>query len=131
LSFTKRPSVTRNKTDIEILKITQSIVIEEFEKDIIEIAKKTAVISTIIGSSIFFIFLFLNIESVAYIGFLFVLFASIANGIVLIQLTYLWFSKTDKRKEVRNVILLVLINIPIALIYIKIGGILFRSRFGI
>lgn len=102
----------------------------EFEKHTIDYAKKIAVGSFIIGSIIFLTFLFLSIEILAYLGVIFVSFAIIANGIILLQLIYLWISEKNKRAEIRNIIILVLTNIPIALIYLKIGGNLFRNRFG-
>lgn len=102
----------------------------EFENDIISMAKKTALISFILGSVIFVVFLFSNIETITYIAILFVFIATITNAIILLQLAYIWFLKVERRKEIRNVIFLVLINIPIALIFMKIGGSLFRDRFG-
>ncbi len=103
----------------------------EFEKDTINYAKKIAISSFIIGSSIFLSFLFLSIESLAYLGVLFLLLAFIANATILLQLFYIRFWQKSKNIDVRNVIILVLANIPIALIYIKIGANLFRDRFGI
>lgn len=103
----------------------------EFKKKTIDYAKKIAIGSFIIGSAIFLTFLFFSVELLAYIGVLFVLFAIIANGIILLQLIYLWLSKKNERVDIRNAIILVLINIPIAIVFMKIGGNLFRYRFGL
>lgn len=102
----------------------------EFKKDVIIQAKRIAIGSFIIGSLIFLTFLFLSIKVLAFLGILFVLFALIANGITLLQLIYLWVWKKRRGVDIRNTILLVLANIPIALVYMKIGGALFRNRFG-
>ena len=103
---------------------------DDFERDIIFQAKKVAYGSFIIGSLIFFLFLFFSIEVLAFIGILFLFLAIIANTITLFQLLYLFFLNKSINIEIRNSILLLLINIPIALLYLKIGANLFRGRFG-
>lgn len=104
---------------------------DDFEKDLIFQAKRVAYGSFIIGSLIFFLFLFFSIEVLAYIGILFLFLAIIANAITLFQFLYLLFLNKSINVEIRNGMLLLLINIPIALLYLKIGANLFRSRFGI
>lgn len=102
----------------------------EYEIDIINYAKKIAIASFIIGSLIFLASLILNLEGLAFLGMLFVLFAILANGITVVQLFYLWIFRKNKRDVLGKVILLVLANIPIALIFMKIGGNIYRSKFG-
>ena len=101
----------------------------EYEIDIINYAKKIAITSFIIGSLIFLAFLILNVESIAAFGFLFALFAILANGMTLIQLVFLWVFRKSKRVIFGKVILLVLANIPIALIFIKITRYVYNYRF--
>lgn len=102
----------------------------EFEANTISYAKKITIGSFIIGTLIFLSFLFIKLEALAYIGVLFLLFAIITNGIILLQLIYLLFSKKVAKTNIRNAIFFVLVNIPITFLYLKIGGELFKNRFG-
>jgi hypothetical protein len=102
----------------------------EFEENTISYAKKITIGSFIIGTLIFLSFLFIKLKSLAYIGVIFLLLAIIANGILFLQLIYLWFSKKTEKTNIRKAILFVLANIPIAFLYLKIGGYLFKNRFG-
>ncbi len=103
----------------------------QYKKDIIKYAKNSALFSFLIGTLIFFAFLLFRIEFIALFAILFVLLASVINGLILLQLFYLWFIKVNDRNELRKVILIVLINIPIALVFLKIGGSLYRNKFGV
>tara|TARA_B100000809_G_scaffold266348_1_gene328635 strand:- start:2837 stop:3106 length:270 start_codon:yes stop_codon:yes gene_type:complete len=86
----------------------------EFEKDVIIYSKKIAIASFIIGILIFLVFLLFSLEALAYLGVLFVLFTIFINGLMLLQLIYLWISIKSKRVVFGKVILFVLANIPVA-----------------
>ncbi|MFD2908726.1 hypothetical protein ACFSX9_08240 [Flavobacterium ardleyense] len=101
------------------------------DKEAISDAKKTALISFLIGTAIFLAFVFFNFEFIAYIGIIFVLLATLVNGIKLLLLIYrLIKANKNDRIEITKTILLILANIPIALVYLKIAGSLFKDRFG-
>lgn len=74
-----------------------------------------------IGTLFFILFLTLQDTSFALIiGFIFIVFATILNGIMLCHLQYHFYILPQQRKYIAQKILILLANIPIALLYLVI-----------
>ena len=63
-------------------------------------------------------FLFPQNEGIIITGLFFVIFAIFFNGIVLINLLYQWVTIPDERENTAVKLLILLSNIPIALLYL-------------
>ena len=53
------------------------------------------------------------------------------NGFFFIKLIYYWLSNTAERNKIRNTLFLMLLNIPIAYAYVKIGLEIYSNSFSI
>ncbi len=102
----------------------------EFSDDALLQAKRVAITSFIGGSVIFFAFVIFKIKLIALVGIAFLLFAILANGISFSYILYLWLWKRNRTIKIRKLILLILLNIPAAIIYSKIAGAIYRTAFG-
>jgi hypothetical protein len=72
----------------------------------------------IIGTILFLLFLILKTNYIILlVGFLFVVFAIFLNLLVLLHLAYNYFILPDQREYIGRKILILLSNIPIALLY--------------
>lgn len=85
--------------------------------DIGQFSSLSAFVSFLIGTFFFVSYYFFDIESCIYGGFIFLLFSIIANTIIALQLLY--FLKTIKkyRAYLTKKMLIMLANIPIAMLY--------------
>ena len=92
---------------------------EEFKK--LPFSSQVAVCSFLIGSCLFIsLWIFPKEEMLLVIGFLYIILAGIINGIsILIQLNKLT-SPDIENKQVITEILIILANIPIAILYLYI-----------
>lgn len=80
-------------------------------------AKLTAVFSFVVGIIIFLIYNYNpNVPYIVGIGLCFLFFAFIINSLVLLRLIYYWTKYRERRSELRKLILIISINIPIAVI---------------
>ncbi|MGL2967561.1 hypothetical protein [Flavobacterium sp. XGLA_31] len=74
-----------------------------------------------IGTMLLFLRLTMpNEESLLFIGFFYVLFAILINSLVLLNLCYQFIITPNERKTIAIRILILLANIPIALLYFYI-----------
>ena len=79
-----------------------------------------AITSFLIGSILFTLFYWTEYIGIALFGFLFLIIAIVMNGTFLIKLTMkIYYEKTDKKKYLSPILILI-INIPVAIIYFKI-----------
>jgi hypothetical protein len=116
---------------MEILDLESSFEEDEKLERNLEKSRYLAYTSGGIGLFIMLIF-FLTImfgsndsaDQVALGGFIYMMFASLVNSIVLILLIKLLFTNTKYRREIGNSIVILLANIPLALICGFLGIIL-------
>lgn len=102
----------------------ENIVINSGKKESeIGLVKKSlfyAMTSFLIGSILFTLFYWTEYIGIALFGFLFLIIAIVMNGTFLIKLTMkIYYEKTDKKKYLYPILILI-INIPVAIIYFKI-----------
>lgn len=72
----------------------------------------------IIGTILFLLFLILKTNYIILLfGFLFVVFAIFLNALVFLHLAYSYFMLPNQREYIGRKILILLSNIPIALLY--------------
>ena len=85
-----------------------------------QIAKSTAIISFIIGTVIFVLFKLTEFEFIFATGLFYVFGAVITNLVLLFFLIInLFFVELKERVEILKYIFLMLLNIPIAIIYLS------------
>jgi hypothetical protein len=83
----------------------------------ISYAKTIAVVSLIIGLTIFAIYYFFpNAPLILEFGLMYLFFVTIINLALVLRLLYYWRKQPDTRKKISKLILLVIINIPIAIV---------------
>ncbi len=82
---------------------------------------KMAIISFAIGTILLAsYFIFRNTEELIYIGLCFILLAVFCNSIVLFWLIHLFITEPKDRKDTAIQILVLLANVPIAILYFSI-----------
>lgn len=81
----------------------------------------TALVSFIIGSLIFLVYLlaFRNL-SLALVGLLYTIFAFFTNIFVLFRLLYLAYNYPGNRREILETCGLMILNIPVVIVYLII-----------
>jgi len=91
--------------------------ISEFKQ--FSFSTKTAIVSFWLGTALLFLhFIFPKMEEILIIGFLYVLFACLINGIVLLNLLAQLLLYKNEREETAIKIAILLSNIPIAIAYL-------------
>ena len=88
---------------------------------LIIVCKLIAILSIIIGTLIFLMFLIFSDIEIGLFGLFFIIIAGIVNFINLILLTYKFFKDKINRKIILKVIGLLLLYIPIVITYIWIA----------
>ncbi len=97
------------------------------EIGIINISRIIAVTSFILGTFIFGFFYLTKSTTLIFIGFFYLIGATVVNSIYLIGLFIKILSKDIERKQVLISVFIMLINIPIAIIYFEVVLDLFQS----
>jgi len=90
---------------------------EKDQLEIIEISKKTAKFSAIIGTIILFAFLLSKNNLLAPIGIFYIFLAAIINGVLFMALFILAILSKTNRYEIITTMLILLINIPLSILY--------------
>ena len=79
---------------------------------------KMALISFAIGTLLFIGFFSIkNNETLIFIGFYYIIIASIINILMLLKLFYDWLENPSEKYSISKQILILLANIPIAILY--------------
>jgi len=85
-----------------------------------QIAKSTAIISFIIGTILFLSYQLTNIDVLIGLGLIYISIAFFTNSVLLLFLLIeLFFVDKKERVEILKYIFLMLLNIPIAIIYLS------------
>lgn len=84
------------------------------------LGKRTFLISFLAGTLLWVLFLITHSDFLVMIGFYYVLTAVVANVIILLHELIVFITNVSEEKASGNSILLLLANIPIALIYLFI-----------
>ena len=79
-----------------------------------------SIISFLIGTLIFLIYITTENENLLFTGFLYVLVATFFNSIILLKLIYLVITSTNYKLYFLGRIGIVCLNIPITFIYLNI-----------
>jgi hypothetical protein len=92
---------------------------KDFKKFIqLPFSTKMALVSFVIGTVLFAsYFIFRNSEELIYIGLCSILLAIFCNGIMLFWLIHTFITEPEERKDAAIQILVLLANIPIAVLY--------------
>ncbi|WP_160139189.1 hypothetical protein [Chryseobacterium sp. c4a] len=82
--------------------------------------KYTFLISSGLGTFLFLLFFITQNEFLLLLGFICVVFAVLVNTLIFLHLLIVFLSDISEEKAAGNSILLLLLNIPIALLYFYI-----------
>jgi hypothetical protein len=82
---------------------------------------RLAIASFALGTLILILFLYTKNFQVAFAGFIYLILAVIINLIVLFRLIYLLVTQTNHQEYYTIKILILLANVPIALVYARIA----------
>ena len=80
-------------------------------------ARKVAILSFLVGSFLFLFFSLSNFAPILYLGFIYVVFAVPINGLVFLIVLSSCFQENCKNKEFHKTIIIMLLDIPIAVLY--------------
>ncbi len=82
---------------------------------------KVAIVSFVLGTLLFLGYFVIDDEFLIMLyGFFYVIIAIIINLLLLIYLLYKWLENPLAKKEISNQVLILLVNIPIAILYFVI-----------
>ncbi len=98
-------------------------------EECISFGKKVALFTFLIGSAILIGYYFYSNSSIIFISLFFMVVAFLINTYTFIKLTSFAFSNSSERKKIIGILLLLLLNIPIAYAYIKIGLEIYSSPY--
>ncbi|AYZ10547.1 hypothetical protein V2E39_14830 [Chryseobacterium arthrosphaerae] len=84
------------------------------------LGKRTFLISFLAGTFLWILFLITQSDFLVMIGFYYVLTAIIVNVIILLQELIIFITNVSEEKASGNSVVLLLANIPIALVYLFI-----------
>ncbi|UEQ75764.1 hypothetical protein [Chryseobacterium arthrosphaerae] len=84
------------------------------------LGKRTFLISFLAGTFLWIMFLITQSDFLVMIGFYYVLTAIIVNVIILLQELIIFITNVSEEKASGNSVVLLLANIPIALVYLFI-----------
>ncbi len=99
--------------------------------NVISYGKMSAFCTFLIGTFILGTFYLYQHSSIIFVSLFYMVVASFVNGFIFIKLISFWFSNPNDRKEIRNILLFMLLNIPIAYIYVRIGLEIYSDSFSI
>jgi hypothetical protein len=100
-------------------------------EDCIAVGRKVALGTFIIGSTILAAYYFYNNSSIIFLSLFFLVVAVFINTYVFIRLAMSWTTNKPERNKIRNTLFLLLLNIPIAYAYVKIGLEIYSNSFSI
>lgn len=95
----------------------------------ITVGRWVAFFTFLIGSSILALYYFYNHSGIIFLSLFFMVSAFFVNSYVFIKLLSRWFSDVQNRKPLGYTLLILLLNIPIAFLYIKIGLEIYSKSF--
>jgi len=90
-------------------------------EDCISFGRKVALFTFLIGSAILAAYYVYNDSSFLFLSLFFMVASFFTNTFIFIKLLLFWISNQTHRKKIRNTMVLLLLNIPIAYAYVKIG----------
>lgn len=110
-----------NKNYKAVFKFNNNLKLTNMNKnkiiDIGQFSSLSAFVSFLIGTFFFVRYYFFDIESCIYGGFIFLLFSIIANAVIALQLLYFLITIKKYRVYLTKKMLIMLANIPIAMLY--------------
>ena len=98
-------------------------------EDCISFAKKVALFTFLVGSTILLSYYFYRHSSFLYFSLFFMVLAFFVNTYISLLLISFWIKNIESRKKITKTILLQLLNIPIAYVYVKIGLGMYGTTF--
>ena len=99
--------------------------------DCIAVGRKVALGTFLIGSAILAAYYFNNHSTIIFLSLFFLVVAVFINTYVFIRLLMTWATNKPERNKIRNTLFLLLLNIPIAYAYVKIGLEIYGNSFSI
>jgi hypothetical protein len=93
------------------------------EKDFLKLpfSTKLAIVSFLLGTTLFIGYFVADDKLIFLIlGFMFVIIALISNLLMLIILLFDWIENPNEKKQISRKVLILIANIPIAIIYLAI-----------
>ena len=100
-------------------------------EDCIAVGRKVALGTFLVGSAILAAYYFNNNSSIIFLSLFFMVAAIFINTYVFIRLVMSWTTNKPERNKIRNTLFLLLLNIPIAYAYVKIGLEIYGNSFSI
>jgi hypothetical protein len=98
-------------------------------EDCISCGRKVALFTFLVGSTILISYYFYRHSSFLFFSLFFMVVAFFVNTYISLLLISFWSKNSDSRKKIVQTILLILVNIPIAYAYVKIGLGMYGSTF--
>ncbi len=103
----------------------------DFVEDCISFGRKVALFTFLIGSAILGAYYIFKDSSFIFLSLLFMVVSFFSNSFIFIKLLISWMANQTHRRKIRNTMLLLLLNIPIAYAYVKIGLEIYSKSFSI
>lgn len=100
-------------------------------EDCIALGRKVALGTFLAGSVILAAYYFKNHSSIIFLSLFFMVAAIFINSYVFVRLIMCWTTNQRERNKIRNTLILLLLNIPIAYAYVKIGLEIYSKSFSI
>jgi ABC-type methionine transport system permease subunit len=97
-------------------------------ENVINLGKKSALFSFLLGSIIIVFYYFTHYNSVIYFSLFFIIVAFIVNTTIAIYLIIGYFKYKPFKNAIIKTLLLMIVNIPIGLFYLDLGFTLY-SKF--
>ena len=99
--------------------------------DCIAVGRKVALVTFLLGSVILAAYYFNNHSSIIFLSLFFMVAAIFINTYVFLRLIMCWTTNKSEGNKIRNTLFLLLLNIPIAYVYVKIGLEIYSKSFSI
>ncbi len=100
-------------------------------EECISFGRKVALFTFLIGSAILGAYYIFKDSSFIFLSLLFMVASFFSNSFIFIKLLFCWIANPTYRNKIRNTMLLLLLNIPIAYAYVKIGLEIYNRSFSI
>ena len=100
-------------------------------EDCISFGRKVALFTFLIGSAILGAYYIYSNSSLIFLSLFFMVASFFSNSFIFIRLFFCWIANQTHRTKIRNTMLSLLLNIPIAYAYVKIGLEIYNRSFSI